>query len=77
MPKAEEAAALVAGASAPAAEAPVLADGARVRVLRQFSAWGEIHEAGKIMVVPEAFARVLISALKAERAADPVEGVGE
>jgi hypothetical protein len=45
-----------------------------VRVLRQFSAWGEIHEVGKIMIVPEAFARILIHSLKAERAAEAVEG---
>jgi len=74
MPKADKAAALVAGASSPAAEAAVLPDGVRVRVLRQFSAWGEVNEVGKIMIVPEAFARILISALKAERAPDHVEG---
>lgn len=75
MPKANEAAALVAGAEAPAAEAPVLPDGVRVRVLRQFSAWGEIHEVGKIVILPAALARVLISAAKAEIAADePLEG---
>lgn len=75
MPKANRAAALVAGAEAPAAEAPVLADGVRVRVLRQFSAAHEIHEVGKILEVPAAFARVLISAAKAEIAVDePLEG---
>ena len=75
MPEANQAAALVAGAEAPAAEAPVLPDGVRVRVLRQFSAWGEIHEVGKIVILPESFARVLISAAKAEIAADePLEG---
>lgn len=77
MPRANKAAALVAGAEAPAAEAAVLPDGAQVRVLRQFSAWGEIHEVGKVMIVPEAFARILIHALKAERAAESVEGEGE
>jgi hypothetical protein len=74
MPKAEKAAALVAGAEAPAAAAPVLADGVRVRVLRQFSAAHEIHEMGKILEVPAAFARMLISAGKAEIAVDePLE----
>jgi hypothetical protein len=75
MPKADKAAALVAGAEAPAAEAPVLADGVRVRVLRQFSAAHEIHEVGKIMHVPATMARILISAGKAEVAVDePQEG---
>ena len=75
MPKADKAAALVAGAEAPAAESPVLPDGVRVRVLRQFSAWGEIHEVGKIVILPAALARVLISAAKAEIAVDePLEG---
>jgi hypothetical protein len=74
MPRADKAGALVAGAEAPAAEVPVLPDGARVRVLRQFSAGGEIHEVGKIMMVPEAFARMLIHALKAESAPEPLEG---
>jgi hypothetical protein len=75
MPKADKAAALVAGAEAPAAEAPVLADGVRVRVLRQFSAAHEIHEVGKIMQVPGSMARILISAGKAEIAVDePLEG---
>jgi hypothetical protein len=75
MPKADKAAALVAGAEAPAAEAPVLADGVRVRVLRQFSAAHEIHEVGKIMQVPATMARILISAGKAEIAVDePQEG---
>jgi hypothetical protein len=75
MPKADKAAALVAGAEAPAAETPVLADGVRVRVLRQFSASREIHEVGKIMQVPASMARILISAGKAEIAVDePLEG---
>jgi hypothetical protein len=75
MPKADKAAALVAGAEPPAAEAPVLADGVRVRVLRQFSAAREIHEVGKIMQVPASMARILISAGKAEIAVDePLEG---
>lgn len=75
MPKANQAAALVAGAEAPAAEAPVLPDGVRVRVLRQFSAAHEIHEVGKIVILPAALARVLISAAKAEIAVDqPLEG---
>jgi hypothetical protein len=75
MPKAEKAAALVAGAEAPAAAAPVLADGVRVRVLRQFSAAHEIHEKGEILEVSAAFARMLISAGKAEIAVDePLEG---
>jgi hypothetical protein len=46
----------------------VVPDGAQVRVLRQFSAWGEIHEVGKVMIVPKAFARELIGAGKAEAA---------
>lgn len=70
MPRADKAAALVAGAEAPAAAAPVLADGVRVRVLRQFSAAHEIHEVGKIAIVPAAFARILITAGKAEIAVD-------
>jgi hypothetical protein len=75
MPKANEAAALVAGAEAPAASAPVLADGVRVRVLRQFSAAHEIHEVGKILEVPAALSRLLVSAGKAEIAVDtPLEG---
>jgi hypothetical protein len=75
MPKADKAAALVAGAEAPAIEAPVLPDGVRVRVLRQFSAAHEIHEVGKIMRVPATMARILISAGKAEIAVDePLEG---
>jgi hypothetical protein len=74
MPRADKAAALVAGADAPAAAAPVLADGVRVRVLRQFSAAHEIHEVGKIVQVPAAFARILIGAGKAEIAVDePLE----
>jgi hypothetical protein len=75
MPRADKAGALVAGAFASATEAPVLADGVRVRVLRQFSAAHEIHEVGKIMQVPAAFARMLINAGKAEIAVDePQEG---
>ena len=75
MPKADKAAALVAGADAPAAESPVLPDGVRVRVLRQFSAAHEIHEVGKTMQVPATMARILISAGKAEIAVDePQEG---
>lgn len=77
MPKVDKAAALVAGAQAPAAEALVLADGVQVRVLRQFFAWGDVHEIGKVMSVPESFARMLIAALKAERAEQPVEGESE
>jgi hypothetical protein len=74
MLKADEAAALVAGADTPAAAAPVLADGVRVRVLRQFSAAHEIHKVGKIMQVPSAFAHILIGAGKAEIAVDqPLE----
>jgi hypothetical protein len=74
MPKADKAAALVAGAEAPAAESPGLPDGVRVRVLRQFSAWGEVFEVGKIMQVPATMARMLINAGKAEIAVDePLE----
>lgn len=74
MPRADKAAALVAGADAPAAAAPVLADGVRVRVLRQFSTAHEIHEVGEILHAPAAFARMLINAGKAEIAVDePLE----
>lgn len=70
MPKVDKAAALVAGAEASAAASPVLADGVRVRVLRQFFAWGETFKVGKIAIVPAAFARILITAGKAEVAVD-------
>jgi hypothetical protein len=74
MPKVDKAAALVAGAEAPVAASPVLPDGVRVRVLRQFSAWGETFEVGKIAIVPTAFARILITTGKAEIAVDqPLE----
>jgi hypothetical protein len=74
MPRADKAAALVAGAETPAAVGPLLADGVRVRVLRQFFASHEIHEVGKVFEVTPSLARILISAGKAEVAVDePLE----
>jgi hypothetical protein len=68
MPRAKDAPALVAGAEAPAADAPAQASGVRLRVLRQFLIAGEVQEVGGILVLPRPMARELIGAAKAEAA---------
>jgi len=68
MPRVKDAPALVAGAEAPAADAPVRDNGMRLRVLRQFLIAGEVQEVGSILVLPRPLARELIGAAKAEAA---------
>jgi hypothetical protein len=68
MPRVKDAPALVAGAEAPAADAPVQDNGMRLRVLRQFLIAGEVQEVGSILVLPRPLARELIGAAKAEAA---------
>ncbi len=68
MPRVKDAPALVAGAEAPAADAPAQASTTRLRVLRQFLIAGEVQEVGSIVVLPRPLARELIGAAKAEAA---------
>ena len=70
MPRVKDAPALVAGAEAPATDAPAQASGVRLRVLRQFLIAGEVQEAGDIVVLPRPLARELIGAAKAEAASE-------